>query len=138
GCIPHRGRLHYLMTAVFASRNCPVCLFPTESANHLLVDCPSKKKVSQGVIFEFLWRTTSILEIKEALLSLDFCNIWYCQSKGIRPYRIILITLSQIWLVDMHFVFVDNVGIVPEAIMVTIRSTVRQTVDGDQVQSILY
>ncbi|EPB83537.1 hypothetical protein HMPREF1544_09698, partial [Mucor circinelloides 1006PhL] len=60
-------------------------------------------KVWRGVIFEFLWPTTSISDIKEALLSLDFSNIWYCQVKGIRPYRILLISLSHIWLAQMRF-----------------------------------
>ncbi|EPB86685.1 hypothetical protein HMPREF1544_06565 [Mucor circinelloides 1006PhL] len=125
-----------MMPAVFETHNCPVCLSPNESANHLLFDCPSKEKVWQDVIFEFLWPTTSINDIKEALLSLDFSNIWYCQIKGIRPYRILLISLSQIWLSHMRFVF-DKVPLIPEAILDTIRSSVRQTVDEDQVLSLL-
>ncbi|KAK4519545.1 uncharacterized protein ATC70_009781 [Mucor velutinosus] len=136
GCIPFRSRLHYMMPGVFESHNCPVCLSPNETASHLLFDCPSKEKVWQGVIFEFLWPTTSITDIKEALLSLDFSDIWYSQVKGIHPYRILLITLSQIWLAQMRFVF-DNIILVPEAILVNIRSTVRQTVDEDQIHSLL-
>ncbi|KAK4521181.1 Translation elongation factor 1 beta [Mucor velutinosus] len=72
GCIPSRSRLHYMMPGVFESHNCPACLSPNETASHLLFDCRSKEKVWQGVIFEFLWPTTSIPDIKEALLSLDF------------------------------------------------------------------
>ncbi|KAK4517342.1 uncharacterized protein ATC70_000677 [Mucor velutinosus] len=107
-----------------------------KTASYLLFDCPSKEKVWQGVIFEFLWPTTSITDIKEALLSLDFSDIWYSQVKGIRPYRVLLITLSPIWLAHMRFVF-DNIILVPEAILVNIRSTVRQTVDEDQIHSLL-
>ncbi|CEP17553.1 hypothetical protein [Parasitella parasitica] len=92
--------------------------------------------VWQDVIFEFLWPTTTIIDIKEALLSLDFSDIWYSQVKGIRPYRILLITLSQIWLAHMRFVF-DNTPLVPEAILVSVRSTVRQTVDEDNIHSLL-
>ncbi|KAK4518737.1 uncharacterized protein ATC70_008959 [Mucor velutinosus] len=136
GCIPSRSRLHYMMPAFFESHNCPVCLSPNETASHLLFDCPSKEKVWQGVIFEFLWPTTSITDIKEALLSLDFSDIWYSQVKGIHPYRILLITLSQIWLAHMRFVF-DGTIFVPEAILVHIHSTVRQTVDEDQIHSLL-
>jgi hypothetical protein len=136
GCIPHRSRLHYMMPAVFESSLCPVCLSCNEDASHLLFDCPSKEKVWQGVIFEFLWPTTSIADIKEALLSLDFTDIWYCQVTGINPYRILLITLSQIWLAHMRFIF-DKIVIVPEVIMVNIRSTVRQTVDEDRIHSLL-
>ncbi|EPB82313.1 hypothetical protein HMPREF1544_10953 [Mucor circinelloides 1006PhL] len=124
GCIPHRSRLHRMMPAVFETHNCPVCLSPNASASHLLFDCPSKEKVWQGVIFEFLWPTTSISDIKEALLSLDFSNIWYCQVKGIRPYRILIISLSHIWLAHMRFVF-DNVPVIPEAILENVRSSVR-------------
>ncbi|KAK4510370.1 Vacuolar protein sorting-associated protein 70 [Mucor velutinosus] len=121
GCIPSRSRLHYMMPGVFESHNCPVCLSLNETASHLLFDCPSKEKVWLGVIFEFLWPTTSITDIKEALLSLDFWDIWYSQVKGIHPYRILLITLSQIWLAHMRFVF-DNIILVPEAILVNVRS----------------
>lgn len=46
------------------------------------------------------------------------------------------LTLSQIWLAHMRFVF-DKIGIVPEVIMVNIRSIVRQTVDEDQIHSLL-
>ncbi|KAK4513850.1 uncharacterized protein ATC70_005856 [Mucor velutinosus] len=136
GCIPSRSRLHYMMPGVFESHNCPVCLSPNETASHLLFDCPPKEKVWQGVIFEFLWPTTSITDIKEALLSLDFSDIWYSQVKGIHPYIVLLITLSQIWLAHMRFVF-DNIILVPEAILVNIRFTVRQTVDEDQIHSLL-
>ncbi|KAK4519303.1 ccr4 associated factor [Mucor velutinosus] len=125
-----------MMPAVFESHNCPVCLSPNETASHLLFDCPSKVKVWQGVIFEFLWPTTTITDIKEALLSLDFSDIWYSQVKGIRPYSILLITLFQIWLAHMRFVF-DNIILVPEAILENIRSTVRQTVEEDQIHSLL-
>ncbi|GAN06252.1 conserved hypothetical protein [Mucor ambiguus] len=136
GCIPHHSRLHYMMPAVFESSLCTVCLSCNEDASHLLFDCPSKEKVWQGVIFEFLWPTTSIADIKEALLPLDFSDIWYCQVTGISPYRILLITLSQIWLAHMRFIF-DKIVIVPEAIMVNIRSTVGQIVDEDRIHSLL-
>ncbi|KAK4516947.1 triacylglycerol lipase [Mucor velutinosus] len=125
-----------MMPAFFESHNCPICLSPNETASHLLFDCPSKEKVWQGVIFDFLWPTTSITDIKEALLSLDFSDIWYSQVKGIHPYRILLITLSQIWVAHMRFVFDDTI-LVPEAILVHIHSTVRQTVDEDQIHSLL-
>ena len=82
GSIPHRSRLHYMMPNVFESHNCPVCLSPYESANHLLFDCPLKEKIWLGVIFEFLWPTTSISDIKEALLSLDFSYIVVSVIKG--------------------------------------------------------
>ncbi|KAF1803102.1 hypothetical protein FB192DRAFT_1456330 [Mucor lusitanicus] len=134
GCIPNRRRLHYMMPTVFDSPNCLVCLSAIDSASHLLFDCPTKEKIWQGVIFEFLWPTTTIHAIKEALLSLDFSNLWYCQVPGIRPYRILLICLSKIWLAHMRFVF-DNIAIVPESVLVTIRSAVRQTVEEDQIHS---
>lgn len=78
GCIPDRSRLRYMMPTVFPSHQCPICSSPSQSASHLLFDYPSKEKIWQGVIFEFLWPTTSISDIKEALLSLGFSNIWYC------------------------------------------------------------
>jgi hypothetical protein len=134
GCIPNRRRLHYMMPHVFESPDCLVCLSSLDSASHLLFDCPTKARIWQDVIFEFLWPTTTIQDIQEALLSLDFSNIWYCQVQGIRPYRILLITLAQIWLAHMRFVF-DKVVIVPESVLVTIRSAVRQTVEEDQVHA---
>ncbi|EPB92332.1 hypothetical protein HMPREF1544_00901 [Mucor circinelloides 1006PhL] len=63
------------MSAVFESPLCPVCLSVEDSSNHLLFHCPSKEKVWKGVIFEFLWPTTTILDLTEALLSLDFSNV---------------------------------------------------------------
>ena len=125
-----------MMPHVFDSLNCNVCLTELDSASHLFFDCPTKEKIWQGVIFEFLWPTTPISDIKEALMSLDFSNIRYCQVKGIRPLRILVIALSQIWLAHMRLVF-DKVVIVPEAVLVTIRSAVRQTVEEDQVHSLL-
>ncbi|CEP17652.1 hypothetical protein [Parasitella parasitica] len=76
GYIPHRRLLHFIMPATFASPLCPVCLVTVDSAHHLLFDCPSKEQVRQGIIFEFLWPTTSLGDIKAALLSLDFSDIW--------------------------------------------------------------
>ncbi|KAI8643260.1 hypothetical protein BD408DRAFT_415236 [Parasitella parasitica] len=125
GCIPHRGFSHCIMPAMF------------DSATHLLFHCPSKEQVWQGVIFEFLRPTTSISGIKQALLSLDFFNIWYCQYQGISPYRILLISLSQIWLAHIRYIF-DQVPIVPTSIMVSIRSNVRQTIEEDRCHSLLW
>ncbi|GAN10218.1 hypothetical protein MAM1_0331c09756 [Mucor ambiguus] len=136
GCIPYRSRLHHMMPAIFESSLCPVCLSCNEDTSHLLFERPSKEKVWQGVIFEYLWPTASIANIKEAFLSLDFSDIWYCQVAGIGPYRILLITHSQIWLAHMRFIF-DKIVIAPEAIMVNIRFTVRQTVDEDRIHSLL-
>ncbi|KAI8636469.1 hypothetical protein BD408DRAFT_355611, partial [Parasitella parasitica] len=101
---------------VFESPLCPVCMAVSDSTNHLFFHCPSKEKIWQGVIFEFLWPTTSTADIQEALLSLYFSNIRYCQLKGITPYRIILISLSQIWLAHMRFIF-DKTIIHPAAIL---------------------
>ncbi|EPB88253.1 hypothetical protein HMPREF1544_04961, partial [Mucor circinelloides 1006PhL] len=58
----------------------------------------------QGVIFESLWPTTTIQDnIQEALRSLDFSNnnVWYCQLKRIKPYQMLIITLSHLWLAHM-------------------------------------
>ncbi|CAO3627230.1 unnamed protein product [Mucor fragilis] len=75
GCIPHRHFLHFIMPQVFESPMRPVCLSTEDSPSHLLFHCPSKQKVWQRVIFELLWPATTIHDIKEALLSLDFSNI---------------------------------------------------------------
>ena len=136
GCIPHRRFLHFIMPQVFESPLCPVCLSTDDSPSHLLFQCPSKEKVWQGVIFEFLWPTTSIQDIKEALLSLDFSNVWYCQLAGIKPYRILLISLAQLWLAHMRFIF-DQTPIAHTAILSSIRTTVHQTIAEDQCHSLL-
>lgn len=136
GCIPHRRFLHFIMPRVFDSSLCSVCLSVPDSASHLLFHCPSKEKVWQGAIFEFLWPTTSITDVKEAFLSLDFSDIWYCQYKGIKPYRILMITLSQIWLAHMRFIF-DKIPIIPTAILANIRSNVHQSIGEDQCHSLL-
>lgn len=93
GCIPLRRLLHHINITVFELLLSAVCLSVENIPSHLVLQCPSKEKVWQGVIFEFLWLTTTILDLKEALLSLDFSGVWYCQVKGIKPYRILLITL---------------------------------------------
>ncbi|KAL0142943.1 hypothetical protein V8B55DRAFT_1324585, partial [Mucor lusitanicus] len=81
---------------------------------------PLEEMIWQGVIFEFLWPTTSIHAIKEALLSLDFSNLWCCQVTGISSYRILLICLFKIWLAHIRLVF-DKIVIAPESVLVTIR-----------------
>ncbi|KAK4519269.1 uncharacterized protein ATC70_009501 [Mucor velutinosus] len=136
GRIPHRRFLHFIMPKVFVSPLCPVCLSMNDSPSHLLFHCPSKEKVWQGVIFEFLWPTTSILDIKEALLQLDFSNVWYCQIAGIKPFRILIITLGQLWLAHMRFIY-DNVPMDHTAILASIRTSVRQTIAEDQCHSLL-
>ncbi|KAG2196843.1 hypothetical protein INT46_005470 [Mucor plumbeus] len=113
GCIPHRHLLNRIMPAIFDSPLCPVC-----------------------VILEFLWPTTSISDIKEALLSLDFSNIWYSQRKKITPYRILIIALSQLWLAHMRFIF-DQIPLYPIVILVTIRSNILQTIEENQYRSLL-
>ncbi|CEP09753.1 hypothetical protein [Parasitella parasitica] len=136
GCIPHRRLLHFIMPATYASPLCPVCLVTIDSAHHLLFDCPSKEQVWQGIIFEFLWPTTSLGDIKAALLSLDFSDIWYCQTTGIKPYRILLITLSQLWLAHMRFIF-DHIPVNPSVILASIRSNVIHTIEEDGCHAIL-
>ena len=136
GSIPHRRLLHYIMPRVFDSPSCLVCLHSVDSAAHLLFLCPSKEKIWQGIIFEFLWPTTTVGDVMEALLSLDFSNIWYCQIKNINPYKILLIALSQIWLAHMRFIF-DKVPILPTAILATIRSHIHQRIAEDQCHSLL-
>jgi hypothetical protein len=136
GCIPHRRFLHFIMPQVFESPMCPVCLSTEDSPSHLLFHCPSKEKVWQGVIFEFLWPTTTIHDIKEALRSLDFSNIWYCQLAGIKPYRILMVSLAQIWLAHMRFIF-DQTPFAHAAILSSIRTNVRQTIAEDQCHSLL-
>ncbi|KAG2196476.1 hypothetical protein INT46_001041 [Mucor plumbeus] len=136
GCIPHSHLLNRIMPAIFDSPLCPVCLSSTDSATHLLFHCPTKDKVWQGVTLEFLSPTTSISNIKEALLSLDFSNIWYSQHKRITPYRILIIALSQLWLVHMRFIF-DQIPLYPIVILATIRSNVFQTIEEDQYRSLL-
>ncbi|EPB92452.1 hypothetical protein HMPREF1544_00750 [Mucor circinelloides 1006PhL] len=136
GCIPHRRLLHRILPTVFESPLCPVCLSVEDSPSHLLFNCPSKERIWQGVIFEFLWPTTTIQDIQEALRSLDFSNVWYCQRKGIKPYRILIITLSQLWLAHMRYIY-DNVPIDHTAILASIRNNVRQTIDEDQCHSLL-
>jgi hypothetical protein len=136
GCIPNRRFLHRIMPAVFESPMCPVCLSVEDSPDHLLFHCPSKEKVWQDVIFEFLWPTTTIQEVKSALLSLDFSNVWYCQIEGITPYRILLISLSQLWLAHMRFIY-DATPISSTAILASIRTTVRQNIAEDQCHSLL-
>ncbi|CEP09128.1 hypothetical protein [Parasitella parasitica] len=115
GCIPHRGFLHHILPNIFDSSCCPLCLLATDSASHLLFHCPSKE---------------------QALLSLDFSDIWYCQYRGISSYRILFIALSQIWLAHMRYIF-NQVPIVPTAIMVAIRSNVRQTIEEDRCNLLL-
>lgn len=120
------------MPAVFDYSRCSVCITTDDSTQHLLFHCPTKEKVWQRVIFEFLWwLTTTITNIKEALLSLDFTSIWYCQLTGIKPYKILLISLSphKLWLAHMRFIF-DQTPIVSTAILASIRSSVHQTIGG--------
>ncbi|KAG2200402.1 hypothetical protein INT46_009582 [Mucor plumbeus] len=136
GCIPNRSFLHLVMPTVFDSPLCPVCVLSRDSSSHLLFHCPSKEKVWQGVIFEFLWPTTSIGDIKEAFLSLDFSHLWYCQVKGIDSYKILLISLSQIWLAHMRFVF-NQVPISHAAILASIRINIQKMIDEDQCLSLL-
>ncbi|KAG2199417.1 hypothetical protein INT46_011067 [Mucor plumbeus] len=107
-----------------------------DSASYILFNCPSKEKVWQGAIFEFLWPTTSIIDVKKALLSLNFSSIWYCQHKGIQPYRILLIALSKIWLAHMRFIF-DKTLIISTAILANIRSNAHQAIAEDQCHSLL-
>ncbi|CEP13623.1 hypothetical protein [Parasitella parasitica] len=136
GCIPNRQFLHFINPQVFDSPLCPVCQSAPYISHHLLFHCPTKEKIWQEVIFEFLWPTTSINDIKEALLSLDFSNIWYCQLAGITPYRIVLISLSQIWLAHVIFIF-DKTSIHHTAIMATIRSNICQTtIEEDKCHSL--
>lgn len=70
GCIPHRRLLHRINTTVFESPLCAVCLPFKDFLGHFVLQCPSKEKFWQGVIFESLWPTTAILDLKEAHLSL--------------------------------------------------------------------
>ena len=88
------------------------------------------------MIFEFLWPTTTISDIKRALSSLDFSPLWYCQKAGITPLEITIITLSQIWLAHMRFVF-DKTPISLSAIMASIRLNVQKNIDQDSVHSLL-
>ncbi|KAG2208827.1 hypothetical protein INT46_006133 [Mucor plumbeus] len=128
--------LHLVMPTVFDSPLCPVCVVSRDSSSHLLFHCPSKEKVWQGIIFESLWPTTSIGDIKEAFLSLDFSYLWYCQVKGIDSYKILLISLSQIWLAHMRFVF-NQVPVSPAAILASIRINIHKMIAEDQYQSLL-
>ncbi len=132
GCIPNRKLLNRIMPAIFEAPLCQVCLLSTDSAHHLLFHCPTKELIWQSVIFEFLWPTTSITDVKKAFLSLDFSNIWYCQLKGIKAYHILFIALSKIWLVYMRFIF-DNTPIIPSIVLAMIHTTVRQTIREDQL-----
>ncbi|OAC98760.1 hypothetical protein MUCCIDRAFT_115001 [Mucor lusitanicus CBS 277.49] len=136
GCIPHRRFLHRIMPTVFESPLCPVCLSVEDSPSHLLFYCPSKERVWQGVIFEFLWPTTTIHDVEEALRFLDFSNIWYCQLKGIKPSRILIIAISQLWLAHMRFIY-DSTPIDHTAILASIRNNVRQNIEEDQCHSLL-
>jgi hypothetical protein len=83
-----------------------------------------------------LWPTTSIGDIKEAFLSLDFSYLWYCQVNGIDSYKILLISLSQIWLAHMRFVF-NQVPISHAAILASIRINIQKMIDEDQCLSLL-
>ncbi|KAI8647193.1 hypothetical protein BD408DRAFT_335284, partial [Parasitella parasitica] len=136
GSIPNRSFLHSIMPAVFDSPRCPICLTVNDSTQHLFFHCPTNEKVWQGVIFEFLCPTTTISDIKEALLSLDFTDIWYCQLTGIKPYKILLISLSQLWLAHMRFIF-NQTPMVPTTILASIRSSVHQAIGEDQCHTIL-
>ena len=136
GHIPHLALLHRWMPNFFDSPLCPVCLVTNDSADHLLFYCPVKQTVWQGMIFEFLWPTTTISDIKSALSSLDFSPLWYCQKEGITPLEITIITLSQIWLAHIRFVF-DKTPISHSAIMASIRLNVQKNIDQDSVHSLL-
>ena len=136
GHIPHLALLHRWMPNFFDSPLCPVCLVTNDSADHLLFYCPVKQTVWQGMIFEFLWPTTTISDIKSALSSLDFSPLWYCQKEGITPLEITIITLSQIWLAHMRFVF-DKTPISHSAIIASIRLNVQKNIDQDSVHSLL-
>ncbi|KAG2208196.1 hypothetical protein INT46_000238 [Mucor plumbeus] len=124
------------MPRIFDSPQCSVCLLSIDSADHVLFFCPKKEKIWQGIIFEFLWPTISIADIKEALMSLDFSNIWYSQIKDVKPYMILFITISQIWLAQMRFVF-DKTPILPAEILATIRKQIHQRIAEDQCHSLL-
>ena len=124
------------MPTVFDSPLCPVCVTFCDFSSHLLFHYPTKEKVWQRAIFEFLWPTTSIADIKEAFLSLDFSYLWYCQVKGIDLYKILLISLPQIWLAHMRFVF-NQVPVSHTAILASIQLNIQKIIDEDQCYSLL-
>ncbi|KAL7333733.1 hypothetical protein PS15p_202597 [Mucor circinelloides] len=63
-----------------------------------------------------IWPTTSTQGLQEALPSLDFSNIWFC----------------QLWLAHMRFIY-DKTPVDRTAILASIRNNAaRQTIDEDQ------
>lgn len=87
--------------------------------------------MSQGVIFEFLWPTASIANIREAFFSLDFSYLWCCQVKEIDSYKLFLVSLSQIWLAHMRFIC-NQFPFSHTVILVSIQLNIHKMTDEDQ------
>lgn len=137
GAIPHRSLLHRFFPDKFPSPVCKVCSNSTpESTEHLLFYCHPKSIVWKEIIFEFLWPTVDIHDIKLALYSLDFYNVRYCQISGISAPLIIVITLANVWKAHFRSVIDDTPFLWP-SVMNLIRTDIKKHVQESQLHSLL-
>lgn len=133
-CIPHRSLLHRIFPTVHLSPLCAVCSSVEDSVDHFLFRCPSKAAVWQGIIFEFLWPTVTIDDIRHAILTFDFYNIRYSQQPLAPSYIIVIITLANIWKAHFRFIF-NQQPFVTASILNHIRLDILQRIDEDQIHS---
>ncbi|KAI9245593.1 hypothetical protein BY458DRAFT_466274 [Sporodiniella umbellata] len=106
----------------------PLCLFcPNQESSpfHLLFSCPPKALVWNDIIREFLWPTVEIEDIFQALESLDFYNVNYCQRTSLPANMVIIIALSQVWICHWQATF--NIGnFQPQLVTSRIRAAIQQ------------
>ncbi|KAI8639843.1 hypothetical protein BD408DRAFT_255025 [Parasitella parasitica] len=83
-CILHLSLLHRIFPDRHSSDICVVCSSASDTLDHFLFRCPNKALVWQGIIFEFLWPTVTILRISAIIPSflLTFTTSSIVKSPG--------------------------------------------------------
>ncbi|EPB88183.1 hypothetical protein HMPREF1544_05016 [Mucor circinelloides 1006PhL] len=111
---------------------CAVCsTVDDNSIDHFLFYCPSKSEVWQGLIFEFLWPTVTINDIRHSLLTFDFYNIRYSQRpRASSRHHIVIIAMANIWKAHYRLIIFDHVSFAPAAVLNSIRiDIIQQMID---------
>jgi hypothetical protein len=99
------------------------------------IDHP-KSIIWKEIIFTFLWPTIEIADIVEAVLSLDFYNVRYCQKSNISGPMVIYITLANIW--KAHFrSLIDGIPFLWPSVVSLIRQDIAKHGQEDQIHFLL-
>ncbi|KAI8077995.1 uncharacterized protein B0P05DRAFT_637858 [Gilbertella persicaria] len=126
--LPTTIRMNRFLPERFPTPLCQICGLYTENDNHMLFSFPPKTHFWKELIFEFLWPTTTVDDIIQALRYMNFYSIRYTQNSELAAQEIVFQGMGQIWKAHWNTIF-NEIPFNPTLLLSSTRASLNSLID---------